>query len=222
MFQTILIATVAVVAIAWWRQHADLLKARAENERLVRLGERARPGPNGDAGSENPATPTMPAESGPASAAGANPLGRTAPGPAPAPGRVMTPAGMAPAPGTTGLVLARTRVASDADGLCATIRFHATTEDPLGIVAVVVRLPRDGTSRILDLGPAGDAAFESAMKRVSDDGKFAVFQGTAARMDAVEFALTVSAATTADVRGTCGIGPFDLAIAADQATARPK
>jgi hypothetical protein len=102
------------------------------------------------------------------------------------------------------------------------MRFRATTTDPLGNVTMVVRLPRGGACRILDLNPTDSAALGSAMKRISDDGTFAVFQGTADRMDAVEFALSVSGAVTADVRGTCGIGPFDLAISADKAAASPK
>ncbi|MBU4461196.1 MAG: hypothetical protein KJ579_11555 [Verrucomicrobia bacterium] len=204
LLQSILIVSVAVLAFAWWRQRQELMDVRTANERLARAGESGTPRP----GSGTAGTPS-PAPAAPLAAASA-------------PSQVLTPAGMASAPRTDGLVLDRTRVASDATGLHATMRFRATTTDPLGNVSVVVRLPRNSEGRILDLGPANGAAFASAMKQISEDGRFAVYQGTADRMDAVEFALSVSAAVTADVRGTCGIGPFDLAISADKAAASPK
>jgi len=209
---------VAVLVFAWWRQRAELLETRAANERLTRTAESAQPQP----GAGTAASQSTPQAAPPAAPVGTNPPGAAAAAAASAPSQVLTPAGMAAAPRADGLVLDRTRVASDATGLHATMRFRATTTDPLGNVTVVVRLPRNSAGRILDLGPANGAAFASAMKQISEDGRFAVYQGTADRMDAIEFALSVSAAVTADVRGTCGIGPFDLAIAPDKASASPK
>ncbi len=130
---------------------------------------------------------------------------------------VPTPTGDAPPPRFDGLQLAGTHVVPVPDGLKVTLRFTATTPDPLGVVAVVVRLPRDGDARILDLGQAGGDVMGKLFKRVSEDGKFVVFQGTAEAVSALEFGLTVSGPVTADVRGTCGIGPLSLGITAQGA-----
>jgi len=134
----------------------------------------------------------------------------------------MTPTGFAPLPKTTGLQFEGTQVAPVAGGLQATMRFSPTQEDPPGIVAVVVRLPRDSETRILDLNAAGSMQFSDITKRVSEDGKFAVFQGTAQDAASFEFALSVSGSTVADVRGTAGVGPFDLEIGPLEATVTPK
>lgn len=133
------------------------------------------------------------------------------------PTTVPTPTGDAPPPRFDGLQLAGTHVVPVPEGLKATLRFTPTTTDPLGVVAVVVRLPRDGASRIVELGQSGGDALGKLFTRVSEDGKFVVFQGTAEAVSALEFGLTVSGPATADVRGTCGIGPLSLAITAQGA-----
>ena len=57
---------------------------------------------------------------------------------------------------------------------------------------------------------------------MSEDGKFAIFQGTPAETGEVAFDLTVSGASTADVRGTCGIHPFKLELAPGGANVLPE
>ena len=59
-------------------------------------------------------------------------------------------------------------------------------------------------------------------KRVTEDGKFAVFQGIAQNAETLEVSLSVSGSAVADVRGTAGIGPFDLDIGPLEATVTPK
>lgn len=133
---------------------------------------------------------------------------------------VPTPGGEAPPPRSEGLVLAGAHAAPATNGIRATMRFTATTEDALGIIAVVVRLPRDGEARIVDLAPLGEGQFSDVSRRVAPDGKFAVYQGTAGKLRAIELALTVSGAAVADVRGTCGVGPLTLAISEGGAEVR--
>jgi len=135
---------------------------------------------------------------------------------------VPTPTGYAPEPRAGGLVLAGTHAAPTASGFSATMQFSPNITEPLGIIAVVVRLPKDSPCRILDLAVTGTTELSAVTKRVADDGKFAVFQGQAATAEAVEVALSVSDAVVADVRGTCGIGPLDLNIGPSGASANPK
>ena len=138
------------------------------------------------------------------------------------PAQVMTPTGMAPAPAAKGLVLAGTHATPIAGGLRASMRFNPTTTEPIGLVTVVVRVPKAGDARILDIEPLGNMVYGDVAKRVSEDGKFAIYQGTPQSVSALEFGLSVSGDTVADVRGTAGIGPFDLTINGSGATARPK
>lgn len=126
---------------------------------------------------------------------------------------VPSPTGAAPQPRADGLALAGVHAAPDGSGMRATMSFTPTTTDPLGIVALVVRLPRDSQSRILDFAPVDNEGIGSVVKRVSDDGKFAVFQGTATDLKKLQVSLAVSAPVTADIRGTCGVGPYQLQIA---------
>lgn len=123
----------------------------------------------------------------------------------------MTPSGRAPPPRDTGLILAGTHVSPISGGLRTTLRFNSTITEPMGIVAIVVRLPV-GDSRVLDFGPMAPDAFSLVSSRVSEDGKFAIFQGTAAALKSVDFALSVTGPVVADVRGTCGVGPMALQI----------
>lgn len=125
-----------------------------------------------------------------------------------------------PDPAQNRLALAGTEVKPISGGLVATMLFNPSNTDPLGVVAVVVRIPKTSTARILDLAPADSTAYADIGKRVSGDGKFAIFQGTPITVNALKFGLSVSRPETADVRGTCGIGPFKLEIKPSGATAR--
>lgn len=209
------LAMVAVLALAaglvWLTQHRASARAAAERAVLQQENEAMR-------AELSRLRASAPVEVATSTVAAAAVAVAEAPVKAPVgPTTVPTPTGDAPPPRFDGLQLAGTHVVPVPEGLKATLRFTPTTTDPLGVVAVVVRLPRDGDSRILDLGQSGGEAMGKLFKRVSEDGKFVVFQGTAEAVSALEFGLTVSGPATADVRGTCGIGPLSLAITAQGA-----
>lgn len=209
----------ALLVFALWRQGAELERVHTENEWLKAQALTAAQESRAERVARavplvEPGDPSSPSDAG------------RAPRPAAAPGltepMVMTPTGLAPPPKTTGLTLAGTHVMPIAGGLQATLQFHPTPDEPPGMVALVVRLPRDGAIRILDLDTFGSAPLSEVSRRVSEDGKFAVFQATADTAAPIAFALAVSGAVTADVRGTTGIGPFDLDISPLQANVLPK
>jgi hypothetical protein len=211
------LATLLVLAL--WRQGKELERIRTENDWLKAQALAAEQGARAERVARavplvEPDDPSPPTDAGRPPRAAAAP-GLTEP-------MVMTPTGLAPPPRTTGLTLAGTHVMPIAGGLQATLQFHPTPDEPPGMVALVVRLPRDSASRILDLDTFGSAPLSEVSRRVSEDGKFAVFQATADTAAPIAFALSVSGAVTADVRGTTGIGPFDLEISPLQANAVPK
>jgi hypothetical protein len=135
---------------------------------------------------------------------------------------VATPTGAASAPRNSGMVLADIQSSAVEGGIEATVKFSPTSNDPLGVVAVVVRLPEDRDGRILALRLVGASGLTDVSSRISDDGKFAVFNGTANQVEDLNVVLTVSDPVTADFRGTSGIGPYDLLIEANGAYATQK
>ena len=207
IIQAVLLVAVGLLALTVWRQRAELERAKAEKA-LMSAAPEVRE-------QTAPALPTTSDQ--PASVEAAVPAS------APIPHLELTPTGkMAPPPRTSGLVLADTQVKPFADGLRATLRFTPTTTEPLGIIDFVVRLPRDADSKILGLDPSDPTRYADVAQRVSEDGKFAIFHGVLADADTVEFILSVSGETTADVRGTTGMGPFDLVIRSGGATVTAK
>jgi len=136
---------------------------------------------------------------------------------------VMTPTGMAAEPRSDGLALVDTHTTvSDGVGIRTVLKFDPTVSDPLGVIAVVVRLPKSGAARVLDFSPGGNMKYSDIFSRVSEDGKFGVFQIVAESLENFEVMLTVTEPVVADIRGTCGIGPFDLTIGNDSAEAVSK
>ena len=217
VLQVVLALAVVFLLVAFGRMRSEMKEMREENARLREQGVR-------------PAAPETAADQLPAQtqeqapvvvAAASEPAGAGVAAVELPEDLVSTPTGFAPPPRTSGLTLAGTHAAPVAGGLKATMRFNPTTDDVLGIVAVVVRLPLDNGSRILELGPQGSVGFTDTSKRVAENGKFAIFQGTPAEAKALEFFLTVTEPTVADVRGTAGIGPMNLRIAVDGASVAP-
>jgi hypothetical protein len=98
------------------------------------------------------------------------------------------------------------------EGFKATLQFTPSTEDPLEPLAVIVRIPRAGSTQILSLVPRDPAAFTNITQRIAPEGKFAAFSATAVGVKPVEFDLIVSGAAKASLRGTCGIEPIDFEI----------
>ena len=120
------------------------------------------------------------------------------------------------------LELAGTEVHPIPGGLSTTMRFTTRKTGPLGLVAMAIRVPKNVDARILDLAPVGPATYSDDSKRVSEDGKFAFYQGTLGEETNVQFALSVSGPATANVRGTRGIGTFQLEIQPTGANVRGK
>lgn len=210
----VILAAVGVVFVLFNQQRAATRQARQEKEALAAqvaelqrgLAE-ARAAPAPAAAVPEPVPPAEPA----AEPGVAAPPAPAAPEPVAEPGPVVR---------ATGLLLEKTSVEVTDAGLTATLRFAPEGAEPVGVVAIVVRVPRDGDARIVDLGPRGAAKFGDVSKRVAEDGKFAIYQGTPEAVEALEFALSVSAPVAADVRGTAGIGPLELTIGPTEATAR--
>jgi type II secretory pathway pseudopilin PulG len=229
MTQIVLAIGIALMAFVLWRQQANLTQVRQQMEKLALENAALQQQ------TQAPATsaPGQPAEAAPltetatpaAEAVATDAAVDEAEPAAPTQRReelVATPTGPAPMPRSTGLMLAGTHAAPTEGGQRVTMKFTPTTTEPLGIIALVVRLPRDSASRILDLAPEGSMAFANVSKRISDDGKFAVYHGTPESIAAIEFALSVSGTAVADVRGTCGIGAFDLSFGPGGTTVTPK
>lgn len=95
-------------------------------------------------------------------------------------------------------------------GLVANMQFTPSQPGPIADLAMSVRLPRNTKARILDLEIAGSAT--DLTKEVSDDGKFAFIHGSVENVTNVQFALSVSEAGTAYVKGSSGIQPFEVTI----------
>jgi hypothetical protein len=222
----VLVVGLVVLSAMLWRQRAALSRMEKENKLLLEKGQALQHGrvpanalsePAESGQAENSAVAPAPTEPAP-SAQASQSVAR----PEPSEDLVPTPTGLAPAPRSSGLALAGTRVAPIEGGLRATMQFNPTTSEPLGIVAVVVRLPRNSESRIIGLEPADSAKYSDVSKRIAEDGKFAIFQGTLESVSSIELALSVSGEVTADVRGTCGIGPFDLSVGPSGTSVSPK
>ncbi len=221
----ILLVAVAGLGIALWRQSEETQRATEENARLRKL---------------TVAQPARTTQASPLDAQAnfedelASPQTETAAPIQPdedhsaqtpreaAPKLVQTPTGESPAPQSSGLALADTRVNAIEGGVRANLIFKSSQDKPLGLVAIVVRLPADSSASILGIAPTEPAQFSDTSSRVSEDGKFAVFNGAAQTAGDIMFALDLSGDAVADVRGTTGIGPFDLIVSGTQARAAPK
>lgn len=136
----------------------------------------------------------------------------------PTPQPVMSTRGMSLPPRADGLMLAGAHAVPMEGGIRATMNFTPTTTGAIGLVAVVVRLPRESKGRILQFAPAGVGQFENTTMRIAESGRFAVFEGTAAQIKSLEMVLAVSGEAVADVRGTSGIGAFKLDVKPTGAT----
>lgn len=211
----LLIAAIALLGFNAWRLHKNIQLLKVENERLLQTAEPA---------TSKAAPEDVAIDSGQSAAAGspAEAIPTNTPAKAPIVNMVNTLSGMAPEPKNYGLTLEETKATPIKGGIKASMKFKATTKEPLGVVTVVVRVSPDESAQILDLGVGDESKFQGVVKRVLPPGKFAIFEGRAEQLENVQIDLSVSGTAVADVRGTVGIGPFDLTIEPDQAIARPK
>jgi hypothetical protein len=100
------------------------------------------------------------------------------------------------------LILKEASVKAVADGLVATMSFSASSNTPLELLAIVVRLPKTSDVRILNFEPTVPDNYNNVQKRVSENGKFAIFMGNMKDPSASGFNLALSGAETAEIRGT--------------------
>lgn len=107
------------------------------------------------------------------------------------------------------------------NGLRATLTFKPENDLPLGEMFVVVRLP-EGEGRITDIQLAEPGAYKDYYNRISEDGRFAAFRAQAGSMSEVKLWVEVSGAAVLDMRGTCGVGPFDLSVTPEGVSVTPK
>ena len=119
------------------------------------------------------------------------------------------------------LELGDVEVESQADRLVTTLHFNPTTAEPLGVFALVVRLPKGSESRIVGLEPAGAAPFTNVSFRIAENGLFAVYHADPTGVMPLAFNLAVSGPASATVRGTCGLEPFEVDIRPDGAAVNP-
>jgi hypothetical protein len=130
------------------------------------------------------------------------------------------PAKETPAEYPETLILQPPQISQTADGLSARISFESTLNEPPGLLALVVRLPSASEAMIQGFKPVDETAFTDIKFRINESGRFAIFQGNPIHLNALEFDLTVSAPVKATVRGTEGIKPFEIDIAADSSKVR--
>ena len=200
----------AVVIVALWKQQADLARIRRDFGRLQEQDEGLRRDLK-QAGVE-PGRPVVTGAQGQGSAAPEAHQGAAVP----------QVAAHLPVPGANRLVLAGTAVQAIPGGLVATLKYSPSKAGPFGQVALAARLPRNAEARILDVGPVGPATYADDSKTVSEDGKFAFFQGMLGAETNVQFSLSVSGPVTVDVHGARGIGAFQLDIQPTGAAVRTK
>lgn len=117
------------------------------------------------------------------------------------------------------LIYSGTDVQQTATGLVATIRFKPSKTGPLGLVLMSVRLPSNIDATIQSIQPVGSAKYEEGESNVSENGRFAVFQGTLGDEKDIAIALGVSGAAQAFIKGSCGIPSMQLNIQPTNAVA---
>ena len=119
------------------------------------------------------------------------------------------------------LILKEASVKAVADGLVATVSFSASSNTPLELLAIVVRLPKTSDVRILNFEPTVPDNYNNVQKRVSENGKFAIFMGNMKDPSATGFNLALSGAETAEIRGSCGIRSFMMEVNSSGTTIQP-
>ena len=107
---------------------------------------------------------------------------------------------------------ASTEQGSTSNGVVSTGEGVKSTKPRMGLVAMSVRIPSDVDATIQSLTPVNTTLFSDSEITVSENGRFAFFQGTAENPNDVEIALSVSSAVRAFIKGTAGINAMQLDI----------
>ena len=118
------------------------------------------------------------------------------------------------------LVFGGAEVTPISGGLLATLQFKSTKTGPLSELFMAIEVPKASSGKILDLHPGGANATAHCSKRVLHDGKMAIFQCLPGDAQTIQLGVSVSGPVTLDLRGSCGLTPFQLDIAPTGTTVR--
>lgn len=197
---------IALLLLLLWKQQAELARLKDNNRQLQEQ----------NMGLLNNSLQPQPVSAGAAPAEPLPTTGSTTPavaGPTP----VKHPA----ATERNRLVFTGTEVTQTTNGLIAIMRFKPMKTGPLGLVAMSIRLPNNIDATIQSIKPVGLAQYEDSDSTVSENGRFAFFQGTLGDEKEVEIALGVSGSAQAIIKGSCGIPAMQLDIQSTNAIASP-
>ena len=204
LFRGLTVAGLVILLLLLWKQQSELARLKENNQDLQKQNL---------ALLDSSLTP-QPASPNAAPAA-------PAPAPAPTKQKVIT---ASPVPhhspaDQNRLVYSGTEVHQTATGLVATLRFKPSKTGPLGLVLMSVRLPSNIDATIQSIQPAGPAKYEEGESSVSENGRFATFQGTLGDEKDVAISLGVSGSALAFIKGSCGIPSMQLNIQSTNAVA---
>ncbi len=213
---TALSAGLVLLTLLFWRQHMELQLCRQDNARLTEQTRLLQPGAGASA-TGTAVAPALSVRSRPDGSAGNN----TA---APAPGTGVAAGASSTAPVVLGAIEVKP-LANPAypEGLLAILPLARNKAEPLGVVHIFVRLPKNSSDRMIDINPSDAAGYTNMRKYVKADGKFAAFEGTPTTAGAPQLELSVSTSVNIDLRGACetgAIGPYQVEITPTGATVR--
>lgn len=211
LFQVITAGAILLLLILLWRQQTNL--SRLEND-YRKLQSQAREAldqtaaPQQVTASTTPATAVQPPVT----------LKRSTNQTAAVSG---APTSHAISPEKNFLIFNGTDVTQTTNGLVATMHFKAGKTGPLGLVVMSVRIPSNIDTTIQTLKPVGAATYADSEWSVSENGRFAMFQGTLGDEKDVAIALGLSGSAHAYIKGSCGIPPLELDVQPTSAIATP-
>lgn len=104
--------------------------------------------------------------------------------------------------------------------LAATLHFKQTADRLHEPFILVVRIATGAYAEIVSLAPSADKAYSDSSRRVAENGKFAVFQGTPVTGEPLEMVLSLSAPGTVSIHASNGLPPFSVDIQPGGATAQ--
>jgi len=198
MTRSITVAGIAILLLLLWRQQSELARLKADYSQLQ--GQNLAAQTSSSQPQQVPPPPAAPSKHN---------VIKTSPIPHPSP------------TDKNRLVYSGTVVVQNTTGLVATLHFKSTKTGPLGLLLMSVRMPNDIDAAIQTIQPAGSANYEENESSVSENGRFATFQGILGDEKDVAIALGVSGPTRVFVKGSCGIPAIQLDIQPTNAVAAP-
>lgn len=227
------IGGVVVLVLAFWRQQSELTRMRDAFDKLAAQNAELAKGSSSSQGGTQfantpkvaptaiPAGQTETAAQSPENASGEMEVSESIPkGKGLKPWQKESQKQEPPPLAADRLILGETSVKPVADGLVATMKFSSISNNASEKLALVFRLDKRSDARILNVDPADPDNYTDVAKRVSENGKFAIFTGSIKNAGNVSFNLSLSGPDTVDVRGSCGITPILLEVTASGASVR--